>query len=147
MKGKLSLNIYSRQAINHFENHNEISNKMNLFKNMKKICADHNQNVFNFMPLTFAYNLDNEEFSRDIGHFIRYFKAVEMFNILKTRPDLKHVPDRDFICLMEKFGEKDAWLKISKKKVGKMENLRQNKELALQENSFSEVFVKNNFNL
>lgn len=107
-RGKLSPILFGRQAFNHFENHFEISNKMNLFQNMKRICGQNGRSVFNFMPLTFDYNLDHEIFEEEIGHFFRYFKALQMFNMLAQRKDLEHQPDEDFFYLMEKFGNKSG---------------------------------------
>jgi hypothetical protein len=57
------------------------------------------------MPLTFDYSLDDDNFESDIGHFLRYFKGMEMFNHLKSRSDLQHVPDQDYWYLMDKFGQ------------------------------------------
>lgn len=107
-RGKLSPMVYSRQAFNHFENHSEISNKMNLFQNLRRLCAEHNRDVFNFLPLTFDYNLDSEDFEQSVGHFFRFFKALRMSNLLDRRPDLAHVPDGDFLYLLDKFGSKSA---------------------------------------
>lgn len=108
MKGRLSPAIYPRQAINHFENHGEISNKMNLFRNLQKVYSERGGNVFNFLPLTFDYNLDREDFQDKVGHFTRYFKALRMWNCLQERRDLDHVPDKDFEDLFSRLGHEDS---------------------------------------
>ena len=40
------------QIINHFEFHNEISNKKNLFINLLRYCEYNRINLFSFYPLT-----------------------------------------------------------------------------------------------
>ena len=83
-RGKLSSSIFNRQAINHFENHSEISNKVNLFKNLKKLCLSSGLNIFNFIPLTFTFSLTHKNFENEIDHFFRYFKALKMFNLFQS---------------------------------------------------------------
>jgi hypothetical protein len=34
------------------------------------------------MPLTFIYNIEDPDFFQEIDHFFRYFKGLEIFNIL-----------------------------------------------------------------
>lgn len=74
-----------RQVVNHWENHYEISNKLNVFLNLKRFCLRHSLNVFDFVPVTFVYSLDCPRFSGEIDHFFRYFKALEIFNLLKKK--------------------------------------------------------------
>ena len=93
-RGRIREGLFNRQIINHFENHNEISSKMKLFQNTVETCEKNGLNVFNFMPLTFVFNLDDLSFFKDIGHFFRYFKGLDMFNLLRTRRDLNGKPDQ-----------------------------------------------------
>ena len=52
---------------------------------MKKICQKFKLNIFNFMPLTFVYNLDCPKFFENIDHFFRFFKALKIFNFLAKK--------------------------------------------------------------
>lgn len=38
---------------NHIEHHQMLTNKKSLFYNMKAYCEERNDNVFNYVPLTF----------------------------------------------------------------------------------------------
>ena len=61
-----------KQMVNHFEFHNLITNKANLFYNMMKYAEILDENVFKYIPFTilFEYNKDN------------FFKKIEKFQYL-----------------------------------------------------------------
>ena len=61
-----------KQMVNHFEFHNVLTNKANLFYNMMKYAELLDENVFKYIPFTilFEYNNDN------------YFKKIEKFQLL-----------------------------------------------------------------
>lgn len=96
-RGKLGASVFNRQTVNHFQNHSEISNKVSLFNNLRRICTSNNLNLFNFVPLTFTFSLNNKNFEQEIDHFFRYFKALKMFNLFQTNQILwKKVNEKVF---------------------------------------------------
>lgn len=84
-RGRLDVSVYPRQLINHFKNHPEISNKLHLFVNMHKTCMEYGLDVFNFIPMTFIFNADSPEFAKDVVHFFRFFKGLELYNYLRRK--------------------------------------------------------------
>ena len=68
----LSKECGHKQMVNHFEFHNCLTNKANLFYNMMKYAELLDKNVFKYIPFTilFEYNNDN------------YFKKIEKFQYL-----------------------------------------------------------------
>ena len=44
------------QIVNHFEYHNVISNKLNMFLNLFEYCEGNNINIWKFVPLTIFIN-------------------------------------------------------------------------------------------
>ena len=57
------------QVINHFECHNEVSNKKNLFVNLLRYCEYNRINLFSFYPLTIILNFKQEFFNEQIEGF------------------------------------------------------------------------------
>lgn len=45
---------------NHIEHHRLLTNKKNLFHNMKQFCDDQKDNIFNYVPLTFHIRNSSE---------------------------------------------------------------------------------------
>ena len=68
---------------------------------MKNICRQYGLDAFNFLPLTFVFNLEDTEFKRDVAHFFRYFKGLQIFNLLRKRKDL-YEADSDTDSLFQK---------------------------------------------
>lgn len=50
--------------VNHWEFHKELSTKNMLFINMHNYCQKHRIKLYNIIPLTFFYNMKEEEFER-----------------------------------------------------------------------------------
>ena len=55
--------------VNHFEFHNELSNKRNIFLNLLKYCEINNINLFSFYPLTIIFPLNNDNFNIAVEDF------------------------------------------------------------------------------
>ena len=56
------LSLYGqRQLVNHIVNHEELTVKDNLFRNMSRYCNENDLNVFDYMPLTFVLEYQNHE--------------------------------------------------------------------------------------
>ena len=65
--------------VNHFEFHNELSNKINMFTNMMIYCENKNLNVLNFLPLTIIIQYERVGFIRQFSHFSHVFYNIERF--------------------------------------------------------------------
>ena len=57
------------QVVNHFEFHNEISNKKNLFINLLRYCEYNRINLFSFYPLTIILDFKKEFYAEQIEGF------------------------------------------------------------------------------
>ena len=64
---------------NHFEFHNELSNKLNMFSNMMIYCENKNLNVLNFLPLTILIQYERTGFIRQFNNFSRIFNNIELY--------------------------------------------------------------------
>ena len=73
--------------VNHFEYHNEISNKLNMFRNMMIFCENNNLNVLNYLPLTIVIEYDMVGFIRQFNNFTYLFNNIE--NFLRQSDDKK----------------------------------------------------------
>jgi len=69
----------SNIMVNHFEFHNELSNKINMFTNMMIYCENKNLNVLNFLPLTIIIQYERVGFIRQFNHFSHIFYNIERF--------------------------------------------------------------------
>ena len=66
--------------INHFEGHRELTRKDELFSNLKSQLQHENENVFDYMPLTFLFSLPEGK-QPPLEHFIKKFLTVyELFD-------------------------------------------------------------------
>ena len=83
----LAYELRNEIMVNHFEYHNEISNKLNMFKNMMIFCENTNLNVLNYLPLTILIEYDMVGFIRQFNSFSYIFNNIE--NFLKQSDDKK----------------------------------------------------------
>ena len=68
-----------KKMTNHFEYHNEISNKMNLFLNMMIYCESFNLDLFSMLPLTFPIRYESQNYIHEISSFTYIFNNIEKF--------------------------------------------------------------------
>ena len=68
-----------KQIVNHFENHNQLTNKLNLFLNLLKFCEKNKINLFNFFPLTFPIQFDNVNYENQINSFKFLFNNIKNY--------------------------------------------------------------------
>ena len=83
----LSYELRNDIMVNHFEYHNEISNKLNMFRNMMIFCENNNLNVLNYLPLTIVIEYDMVGFIRQFNNFTYLFNNIE--NFLRQSDDKK----------------------------------------------------------
>lgn len=65
------------QVTNHFEFHDELTNKAKLFQNFTSYCIENNLNFYNMMPVTFALDLKSKRFNTQVLLFLSYFKGLK----------------------------------------------------------------------
>ena len=68
-----------KKMTNHFENHKEISNKLNLFLNMMSYCESNNLDLFSIFPLTFPLRYDSKEYLNSINAFSQIFTNINKY--------------------------------------------------------------------
>jgi hypothetical protein len=66
----------SPQIVNHFEFHNELSNKANLLDNLTSFCKKNNLEINEMMPVTFGIDLKSKRLNSQILLFVSYFKGL-----------------------------------------------------------------------
>ena len=62
----LSQNCGHKQMVNHFEFHNVLTNKANLFYNMMTYAEIMDENVFKYIPFTILFEFHNDNFFKKI---------------------------------------------------------------------------------
>ena len=87
---RLSLNF--GQMVNHFENHQEITTKNELFKNLKQYSDERGQNAFHTIPLTFCLKVSADRQNASIKQQLKPFK--EVFKLLEEFKE-KFVPPEE----------------------------------------------------
>ena len=75
----LSYELRNNIMANHFEFHNEITNKINMFSNMMIYCENKNLNVLNYLPLTILIEYERVGFMRQFNSFSFIFNNIESF--------------------------------------------------------------------
>ena len=67
----------TRKAVHNFPRSPELDDKDFLFRNLSNYCKSTGLNVFEFVPLTFSFRMNEVEFQQDLQNFSKIFKAVE----------------------------------------------------------------------
>jgi len=68
-----------KQIFNHFEFHQQISNKFNLFINMTKYCEENDLEVFNFLPFTVIMQYDCENYHQQMISFTNFYDNISEY--------------------------------------------------------------------
>jgi Tubulin-tyrosine ligase family len=66
-----------RKMVNHFESHEQLSEKDNLFFNMTRHYEQQRKNVFAYLPVTFVVDLSSTQSVTEIERFQIYFNLLE----------------------------------------------------------------------
>ncbi|CAD8201393.1 unnamed protein product [Paramecium octaurelia] len=120
------MNAYNphRSLVNHFEFHQEISNKKNLLLNMTAFCESIHRNVFDILPLTFVIDFNDSQIESQLVAFLNYYNQyspnpVSQEELLLKKQEIKkklRIPpskDRKFIDYQMKdtfLGDDYLWL-------------------------------------
>ena len=67
----------SPQIANHFEFHQEITNKVNLLQNLTAFCEKNKLSINDIMPITFAIDLKSKRLNSQLLLFVSYFKSLK----------------------------------------------------------------------
>jgi Tubulin-tyrosine ligase family len=73
------------QIANHFENHHEITNKMNLFENLSAYCNQSSLYIYNMMPITFSLDFLSNRLNTQVSLFLNYFNSLKTEKIGKNK--------------------------------------------------------------
>jgi hypothetical protein len=68
------------QIVNHVEGHKELSHKDRLLQNMALYCSTHDLNVFDYTPVTYAFELYSSATNVEILRFTHMFRALGSSN-------------------------------------------------------------------
>ena len=85
----LSKTCGHKQMVNHFEFHNLLTNKANLFYNMMKYAELLDENVFKYIPFTILFEYNNDNFFKKIEKFQHLFNNIQ--NYLVNYDDINHI--------------------------------------------------------
>ncbi len=86
-----------KQMLNHLEGHAEITTKDCLFKNFLAYAELNKLNAFDYLPLTFALDIDSPTYGADFEKFVYCYSTIDSVNAAVG----KDVPGRDQLCLKQ----------------------------------------------
>ena len=66
-----------KKLVNHFEYHDQITEKDNLYFNMARFYDTQRKNVFSYLPVTFVFDLSSSQSNTEIERFQTYFNILE----------------------------------------------------------------------
>jgi len=93
----LSKDCGHKQMVNHFEFHNLLTNKANLFYNMMKYAEILDENIFKYIPFTILFEYNNENYFKKLEKFQYLFNNIQDFVVKYNEIDdmkLKHMKGR-----------------------------------------------------
>ena len=85
----LNKNPKMKQMVNHFEFHQVISNKANLFINLMKYCERNNLSVFKYVPFTIVFKIKDRRKIRNKAKQKRWMDKLEKLKNFIQRIDTK----------------------------------------------------------
>ena len=68
-----------KKITNHFEFHNEITNKLNLFLNMMIYCEKKNYDLFSMLPMTFPIKYESKSYLLKMSSFMYIFNNINTY--------------------------------------------------------------------
>ena len=82
---KLHIRDDKKRCYNHYEANNVLTNKDNLFKNLYNFCKVYiffyikkkNLNTFDYVPLTFVFDMRDTNFNTELQNFCKFFISIE----------------------------------------------------------------------
>ncbi|EGR34832.1 hypothetical protein IMG5_000600 [Ichthyophthirius multifiliis] len=80
---RLVLNNNYKQLVNHFEFHQEITEKHNLIKNLTSYCQQQGLNVFDITPITFILDANDDKIEQNMQEFFHFYEKNMPYQIKK----------------------------------------------------------------
>lgn len=71
------LSYLPTQITNHFEFHSELTNKVNLFKNLRNYCLQRSIDINEIMPITFEIDIESKVYHSQMMLFVSYYKNLQ----------------------------------------------------------------------
>ena len=68
--------VESSQFVNHFEYHNELTNKSKTFINLLRYCEFNDIDLFSFYPLTIIFTINSNIFNSQIENFKKLYNEI-----------------------------------------------------------------------
>ena len=88
----ISYEFKNNIMVNHFEFHNELTNKLNMFSNMMIYCENNGLNVLYYLPLTILIEYERVGFIRQFNSFSYIFNNIDYF--LSSANNIKSIRNR-----------------------------------------------------
>ena len=97
--------VHSSQLINHFEYHNQVSNKKDLFTNLLKYCEINKKDLFSFFPFTIVLCFNESFVNEQIEGFKRLYDDIP--NLIEDKKEglKKNYADYVGIDSLKRFGK------------------------------------------
>jgi hypothetical protein len=144
----LNKNIKMKQIVNHYEFHNVISNKANLFVNLMKYCEKRNLSIFKFVPFTIVFKLKDKKkiknkekqkrWNEKLEKLQGFIQAIEK-NVKKYNDIGQYFNDEEYIKDKEKreeFEREKQLKKLIKKQLKEEEKDNKNKEKKIDDEKY-----------
>ena len=101
---------------NHFPNQNQLSNKLNIFKNLLAYCEENKLDLFKYIPVTIIIQYDSPFFLGQISNFEDFFNSIKDFVLDPYKPKALKDWKRKYRYFFYTDGELDS-------KIGRKTNL------------------------
>ena len=85
---RLTLDSPVKTLLNHFEFHQEISDKQNLLNNLSRYCEQLHKNVFEYTPTTFVLDFNDSNCENCLNNFIKFYSQHLPSALKQKYPDL-----------------------------------------------------------
>ena len=107
------------QIINHFECHNEISNKKKLFENLIRYCEYNKLNLFSFFPFTIILDFKKDYLNEQIEGFKEFFNNISSFIEGKNKDSENSYTDFFRVNILKNVGSKQKIILPKSSYIGK----------------------------
>ena len=145
----LSKECGHKQMVNHFEFHNCLTNKANLFYNIMKYAELLDENVFKYIPFTILFEYNNENFFKKIEKFQYLFENIQNYivkndeiNLIKYKQNKGRLYNV-FFPFDNHLGSKTA-INIQETHLYIPEEIEENDKKEEKKNENEEKFLKEN---
>ncbi|KAL4503006.1 hypothetical protein ABPG72_014235 [Tetrahymena utriculariae] len=90
------------KVFNHFEFHKHLSDKSFLLFNVVNYCVKNNIDAFEFMPISFYFDFNEDTFEKDLQKFSYLFERLNRFSKNQNEESKKNIPsDQEIIQICQ----------------------------------------------